>query len=42
MYALQLLEQVVEHGSTEAAALALSMLAAELEEFMKTHAVAVQ
>jgi hypothetical protein len=37
MYALQILEQAVEHGSAEAAALALSMLTAELEEFMKTH-----
>jgi hypothetical protein len=33
---------VVEHGSAESAALALSMLTAELEEFMTTHAVAVQ
>jgi len=41
MYVLQILEQVVEHGSAEAAALALSMLTAELEEFM-AHAVAVQ
>jgi hypothetical protein len=42
MYALQILEQVVEHGSAEAAALALSMLTAELDEFIKTHPVAVQ
>jgi hypothetical protein len=42
MYALQLLEHVVEHGSAEAAAFTLSMLTAELEEFMKAHAVAVQ
>ena len=42
MYVLQILEQVVEHGSAEAAALALSMLTTELEEFMKAHPVAVQ
>jgi hypothetical protein len=42
MYVLQILEQVVEHGSAEAAALALSMLTTELEDFMKAHAVAVQ
>jgi hypothetical protein len=42
MYVLQIVEQVVEHGSAEAAALALSMLTTELEEFMKSHAVAVQ
>jgi hypothetical protein len=42
MYVLQILEQVVEHGSAESAALALSMLTAELEEFIKAHAVAMQ
>jgi hypothetical protein len=42
MYVLQILEQVVEHGSAEAAALTLSMLTAELEEFMKAHAVKTQ
>jgi hypothetical protein len=42
MNVLQILQQVVEHGSAEAAALALSALTAELEEFMKAHAVAVQ
>jgi hypothetical protein len=42
MYALQILEQVVEHGSAEAAALTLSLLTTELEDFMKAHAVAVQ
>jgi hypothetical protein len=42
MYVPQILEQVVEHGSAEAAALALSMLAAELEDFMRAHAIAVQ
>jgi hypothetical protein len=33
MYVLQILEQVVEHGSAESAALALSTLGAELDEF---------
>jgi hypothetical protein len=42
MYALQILEQVVEHGSAEAAALTLSMLTAELDEFMKAHAITTQ
>jgi hypothetical protein len=42
MYVLQILEQVVEHGSAESAELALGMLDAELDEFMKAHAVAVQ
>jgi hypothetical protein len=42
MYVLQILEHVVEHGSAEAAAFALSTMTAELEEFMKAHAVATQ
>jgi hypothetical protein len=42
MYVLQILEQVFEHGSAEATALALNALTLELEEFMKAHAVAVQ
>jgi hypothetical protein len=42
MYALQILEQVVEHGSAEAAALALSTLTAEHEKFVKAHAIAMQ
>jgi len=42
IYLLQILEQVVEHGSAAAAALALGTMTAELEEFMKAHAVAVQ
>ena len=42
MYVLQILEQVVEHGSAEAAALALSMLTTELDEFMKANAAAIQ
>ena len=42
MHALQIVEQVVTHGSAEAAALALSSLDAELEEFMKAHVVKTQ
>ena len=42
MYVLQILENVVEHGSAEAATFTLSMLTAELKEFMKAHAVSVQ
>ena len=42
MYLLQVLDQVVEHGSVEAAALTLSMLTAELDEFMQGHAVKTQ
>lgn len=42
MYVLQILEQVVEHGSAEAAAVTLSALTAELEEILKARAVAVQ
>jgi len=42
MYVLQILEQVVEHGAAEAPALTLSMLTAELEEFMKAHAIGMQ
>jgi hypothetical protein len=42
MYVLQIVEQVVAHGSAEAAAIALSTLGAELDEFMKAHAVAMQ
>jgi hypothetical protein len=42
MYVLQILEQVVEHGSAESAALALGTLGVELDEFMKTHAISVQ
>jgi hypothetical protein len=42
MYVLQLVGQVVAERSAEAAAVALGMLNAELEEFMTAHAVAVQ
>jgi hypothetical protein len=34
--------QIVAHESAEAAALALSTLVTELDEFMKTHAAAIQ
>jgi hypothetical protein len=42
MYVLQIVEQVVAHGSAEAAALALSTLGAELDQFMKAHAITTQ
>jgi hypothetical protein len=42
MYVLQIVKQVVAHGSAEAAALALSTSGAELDEFMKAHAVTTQ
>jgi hypothetical protein len=41
-YVLQIVEQVVALGSAEAAALALRMLDAELDEFMKSRAIAIQ
>jgi hypothetical protein len=41
-YVLQLLQQIIAERSAEHAALALDMLSAELEEFMKAHAVEVQ
>jgi hypothetical protein len=42
MYVLQIVEQVVAHRSVEEAALALGMLDAELDEFMKSHVIAIQ
>jgi len=42
LYVLQIVEQAVAHESAEAAALALSTLGAELDEFMKAHAIAIQ
>jgi hypothetical protein len=42
MYVLQIPEHVVALRSAEEAALALSTLGAEIDEFMKVHAVAVQ
>jgi hypothetical protein len=38
----QIAEQVVAQKSVEAAAVALGMLDAELDEFMKAHAIVVQ
>jgi hypothetical protein len=42
MYVLQIAQQVLAVRSDEKAALVLGMLDAELDQFMKAHAVAVQ
>ena len=42
LYVLQILEETVAHKSTETAALALGKLTAELDEFVKAHAVVIQ
>jgi hypothetical protein len=42
MYMLQIVKLLVADRSAEDAALALGMLDAELDEFMKAHAVAIQ
>jgi hypothetical protein len=42
LYVLQILEQAVEHRSAETAALVLGVLTAELDAFIKAHAVAIQ
>jgi hypothetical protein len=42
MYALQIAQHVLAERSGEEVALALGMLDAEIEQFMKAHAVAVQ
>ena len=42
MYVLQIVKLIVADRSAEDAALALGMLDAEIEEFMKAHAVAMQ
>lgn len=42
LYVLQLLQEVVEHKSAEAAAAALAMLTAELDEFLKVHSITTQ
>jgi hypothetical protein len=42
MYVLQIAKQVIADRSAEEVSLALGMLTAELDEFMKSHAVAVQ
>jgi hypothetical protein len=39
---LQIAQQVFAHRSGEEAAPALGMLDAELDEFMKSHAIAIQ
>jgi hypothetical protein len=42
LHVLQILKEVVAHESPEAAALGLSMLDAELDEFLKAHTSAIQ
>jgi hypothetical protein len=42
MYVLQIVEQMVANRSVEEAALALSILDAELGRFMKSHATVIQ
>jgi hypothetical protein len=42
MYVLQLTQQVIAERSNEAVSLALQMLEAELEQFVKSHAIAMQ
>jgi hypothetical protein len=42
MYVLQLAQQVVADRSSDALSVALDMLDAEIEQFMNSHAVAIQ
>jgi hypothetical protein len=42
MYVLQLTQRVIEERSSDALSAALDMLDAELEEFIKSHAIVVQ
>jgi hypothetical protein len=42
MYVLQIAQQVIAERSGEEASLALNMLDAELDEFMKSHAITIQ
>jgi hypothetical protein len=42
MYVLQIAQQVIAEMSNEEASLALGMLDAELDQFMKSHAVVIQ
>jgi hypothetical protein len=42
MYVLQLVQQVIADRSSDALSVALDMLDAELEQFMSSHAVAIQ
>ena len=42
MYVLQIAQQVMTHRSGEEVSLALGVLDAELDQFMKSHAIVVQ
>jgi hypothetical protein len=42
MYVLQLTQQIIAGKSSEAMSLALDMLSAELDAFMKAHASVIQ
>ena len=42
MYVLQLAQQVIADRSSDALSVALDMLDAELDEFIKSHAIVVQ
>jgi hypothetical protein len=42
IYMLGIVNEVVAHGSAEAAALALDTLNAELDQFLKAHAMVIQ
>jgi len=42
MYVLQLTEQVIADRSSEAVSIALDMLNAELEHFVRSHAIVIQ
>jgi hypothetical protein len=42
MYVLQIAQQVIADRSGEEVSLALDMLVAELDQFMKSHAIAIQ
>jgi flagellar biosynthesis/type III secretory pathway protein FliH len=42
MYVLEIAQQVIADRSDEEVELALAMLRAELDQFMKAHAVAIQ
>jgi hypothetical protein len=42
MYVLQLTQQVIVERSSEAVSLALEMLEAEFEQFVKSHAIVIQ
>jgi hypothetical protein len=42
MYVLQIAQQIIAERSGEEVSLALGMLDAELDQFMRSHAVAMQ